>query len=79
MLRHSRIKSKQMSIIKALFYLTGAIFFVVMILAMFLIVYKVWYTTHTIKKTLMGGQIEELINQLKQGIRPTLVSLGLAQ
>lgn len=68
-----------MSIIKALFYLTGAIFFIVMILAMFLIVYKVWYTTYTIKKTLMGGQIEELINQLKQGIRPTLVSLGLAQ
>jgi hypothetical protein len=68
-----------MSIVKLLFYLLGAIFFVVVILAMFIIVYKVWYTTSTIKKTLMGGQIEELINQLKQGIRPTLMSLGLAQ
>lgn len=68
-----------MSILRSLFYLMGSIFFIVVILAMFLIVYKVWYTTHTVKKVLLGGQIEELINQLKSGISNPLRSLGVIQ
>ena len=68
-----------MSILRSLFYLMGSIFFIVVILAMFLIVYKVWYTTHTVKKVLLGGQIEELINQLKNGIANPLRSLGVIQ
>lgn len=68
-----------MSLLRSLFYLTGAIFFIVVILAMFLIVYKVWYTTHTIKKVLLGGQIEELICHLKKGLDPVLTSIGVIQ
>jgi hypothetical protein len=66
-----------MSLLKALFYVTGAIFFVVMIVALFLVVYKVWYTTSTIKKVLLGGPLDDLITQLKLGLTPSLRSLGI--
>lgn len=68
-----------MLILKSLFYITGAIFFIVVTLAMFLIVYRVWYTTHTVKKILLSGQIEELMSQLKNGIVNPLRSLGVVQ
>lgn len=66
-----------MSILRNLYYLIGIIFYIVIILAIFLIVYKVWYTASTIKRTLLGPQIEELIAQLKSGFSNPLRSMGL--
>jgi len=66
-----------MSVLKAIYYLLGIIFYIIIIIGIFLILYKVWYTAATIKRTLLGPQIEELICQLKEGFSPSLRNMGL--
>lgn len=63
--------------IQSLFYITGIIFFVIVIVACIIFIYNVTKTSNMIKKVLTSSAIEDLIIKIKNGIDPLIKTLGI--
>lgn len=63
--------------LQSIFYITGIIFFIIVIVACAIFIYKVTKTSNMIKKVLTSKDIEDLIIKIKNGVDPLIKSLGL--
>lgn len=57
---------------QTLFYITGIIFFLIIIIAAFIFIRATLQTSNAIKKLLTSKEIEELITNIKDKITPVL-------
>lgn len=63
--------------LQSIFYITGIIFFIMVIVACVIFIYKVTKTSNMIKKALTSKDIEDLIIKIKNGVDPLIRSLRL--
>ena len=59
-----------MGFIKTLFYICGIVFFVIIIIAAFIFIYKTTQTANAIKRMLTSQELEDLILKFKDKILP---------
>ncbi len=57
-----------MKVLKALFYITGIIFFLIIIIAAWIFIRKTMQTANTIRDVLTSEQVENLILQTRDAI-----------
>lgn len=65
-------RPKTMPIIQTIFYIVGIIFFLVVIIAAFIMIRATLRTTNAVKKLLTSKDIESLIERVKNRITPLL-------
>lgn len=61
-----------MNVLKAIFYIMGIIFFLIIIIAAWIFIRKTTQTANTIREVLTSEQVERLIMQARDAITPHL-------
>lgn len=59
-------------IIQTIFYITGIIFFIIIIAAAFIFIHRTIKTSNIIKRVLTSTEVEDIIMKVKDGVTPLL-------